>query len=161
MQTTDIEQICEEILENFRYDNPSESVYKIVGPKGSGKSKILKEIEKNIPESGWIVLNVNTSGDILTQIFEMLAMETDAKESCDAFFDIGVELEGMIQKKILVVIDGIQNTNETVQFVSEYGRWLRAGYPICLVCTGLPEDMQALEDVREITFFRRGKTIRI
>ena len=31
----------EEILENFIYDKPSESVYKITGVKGSGKTVIL------------------------------------------------------------------------------------------------------------------------
>ena len=31
----------EEILENFIYDNPSESVYKITGVRGSGKTVIL------------------------------------------------------------------------------------------------------------------------
>ena len=29
----------EEILENFIYDNPSESVYKITGVRGSGKDR--------------------------------------------------------------------------------------------------------------------------
>ena len=38
----------EEILENFIYDNPSESVYKITGVRGSGKTVILAKVEEEL-----------------------------------------------------------------------------------------------------------------
>ena len=34
-----------EIIENFSYENPSESVYKITGVRGSGKTVLLAKIE--------------------------------------------------------------------------------------------------------------------
>jgi len=36
----------EEIIENFSYDVPSESVYKITGVRGSGKTVLLAKIEE-------------------------------------------------------------------------------------------------------------------
>lgn len=36
----------DEILENFSYGNPSESVYKITGVRGSGKTVILAKVEE-------------------------------------------------------------------------------------------------------------------
>lgn len=46
----------EEILENFIYDNPSESVYKITGVRGSGKTvREVKGLRKAlILRSMWI-----------------------------------------------------------------------------------------------------------
>lgn len=56
------------------------------------------------------------------------------------FWDICVEVEGMIQqvqqKKILIAIDDVSKSPQMVKFISEYGRWLRAGYPVYFMCTG-------------------------
>lgn len=46
-----------------------------------------------------------------------------------------------------------------VKFVSEYGRWLRAGYPVYFICTGSCENMHELSSVKNLTFFRRAATI--
>ena len=35
----------DEILENFVYEHPSESVYKVTGVRGSGKTVILAKVE--------------------------------------------------------------------------------------------------------------------
>ena len=67
-------------------------------------------------------------------------------EKCD-FLDIGVEAETMLQqeqkmgKRILVGIDEVSKTPEMIKFASEYRKWLRANYPVYLVCTGVYENM--------------------
>ena len=80
--------------------------------------------------------------------------------------DIGVEVETMIQaaqkkgKKILIGIDEVSKSEEMIKFASEYGRWLRAGYPVYFVCTGLYENIQELSNVKNLTFFRRAATVK-
>lgn len=185
----------DEILENFMYDNPSESVYKITGVRGSGKTVILAKVEETIRSDqdhyvDWLVFDVNPTRDILGQIAAMLAKEGFAptekttgvnisasvlgsgggfgytKEKANEFFDVGVEIETMIQaaqkkeKKILIGIDEVSKSEEMVKFASEYGRWLRAGYPVYFVCTGLYENIQELSNVKNLTFFRRATTIK-
>lgn len=185
----------EEILENFIYDKPSESVYKITGVRGSGKTVILAKIEEELRSNSqyadWLVLDINPNRDILGQIAARLAKDgfggTARKttgvnvtatvlgtggglgytaEKNDDFFDIGVEIESMIQavqrkkKKILIGIDEVSKSEEMVKFASEYGRWLRAGYPVYFVCTGLYENIQELSNVKNLTFFRRAVTIK-
>ena len=186
----------DEILENFSYENPSESVYKITGVRGSGKTVILAKIEEELrsesnQERGWLVFDLNPNRDMLGQIAAMLHKEgfgkSDTKnksinlsatilgtgggvgysaEKEDIFFDIGVEIEEMIQqakekgKKILVGIDEVSKTAEMIKFASEYGRWLRANYPVYLVCTGLYENIQEVSNVKNLTFFRRATTIK-
>ena len=87
-------------------------------------------------------------------------------ENNNNFFDIGVEVETMIQaaqkkgKKILIGIDEVSKSEEMIKFASEYGRWLRAGYPVYFVCTGLYENIQELSNVKNLTFFRRAATVK-
>ena len=184
----------DEILENFLYDNPSELVYKITGVRGSGKTVILAKVEEELKSNGnkyinWLVFDVNPTRNILGQIAAMLVKEgfgsNDKKLSGasipatilgtgggigytrnDDFFDIGVEVETMIQaaqkkgKKILIGIDEVSKSEEMVKFASEYGRWLRAGYPVYFVCTGLYENIQELSNVKNLTFFRRATTVK-
>ena len=88
-------------------------------------------------------------------------MEKDA-----LLHDIGVEIDTMLEqvasegKKVLVGIDEVSKTKEMIQFASEYGRWLRAGYPVYLVCTGLYENIEEVSNVKNLTFFRRATTIK-
>ena len=186
----------DEILENFSYKSPSESVYKITGVRGSGKTVILAKVEEKLrseanKEQGWLVFDLSPARDMLGQFAAMLHKEgfgkSDTKnrslnisatvlgtgggigyasEKEDEFFDIGVEIETMLQqaqrnrKKILVGIDEVSKTTEMIKFASEYGRWLRANYPVYLVCTGLYENIQEVSNVKNLTFFRRATTIK-
>lgn len=187
---------AEEILENFSYDSPSESVYKITGVRGSGKTVLLAKIEEELRSGiykadNWLIFDVNPTRDILGQIAAMLVKEGFggktksgtgvnlsatvlgtgggfgfSSEKNMEFFDMGVEVENMIQqvqkrnKKILIGIDEVSKSDEMVKFASEYGRWLRAGYPVYFVCTGLYENIQELSNVKNLTFFRRATTIK-
>lgn len=186
----------DEILENFSYDRPSESVYKITGVRGSGKTVILAKIEEELrkesnKESGWLVFDLNPTRDMLEQVAAMLQKEGFGKNGIKSrslnvsatvlgtgggigyaseqekdFFDIGVEIESMLQKaqesgkKILIGIDEVSKTLEMIRFASEYGRWLRANYPVYFVCTGLYENIQEVSNVKNLTFFRRATTIK-
>ena len=67
----------DEILENFSYDIPSESVYKITGVRGSGKTVILAKVEEELRTNtdkydGWLVFDINPTRDILGQIAAIL-----------------------------------------------------------------------------------------
>lgn len=142
------------------------------------KTIILEKVEDELRKNGWLVFDINPACDILQQIAVMLSKEGFSRKkendgdfeystysSDDKFFDIGIEIEDMIQevqkqqKKILIGIDEISKTDEMIMFISEYGRWLRADYPVYLVCTGLYENIQELGNVQNLTFFRRAITI--
>lgn len=185
-----------EVLENFMYEKPSESAYKITGVRGSGKTVNLTKVEEALrtdenQKKGWIVFDINPSRDMLTQFAAMLVKEGFGRKKTkgksfsatatvlgtgggfgfssedDAILsDVGVEIEEMLQsvkkrgKKILVGIDEVSKTPEMVQFASEYGKWLRADFPVYLVCTGLYENIMEVSNVKNLTFFRRATTIK-
>ena len=54
----------EDIMGNFSYDEPAESVYKITGVRGSGKTVLLAKVEDEIKseefvKKGWLVCNLS------------------------------------------------------------------------------------------------------
>lgn len=117
----------EEILENFLYEHPSESVYKITGVRGSGKTVILSKVEEELRNNqdkykDFLVFDLNPSRDLLQQLAAFLVKagfvpkekETTginssatvlgsgggigyASQKNHQFFDIGIEVEEMIQ----------------------------------------------------------------
>ncbi len=186
----------EEIIENFSYDVPSESVYKITGVRGSGKTVLLAKIEEEFGTNerrndGWLVYRLTPARDMLMQFASMLYMEPFIKkkksgigltisanilgsgagigiseQKSEKIFDIGAELDRLLQeaagqkKKIMIGIDEVSKTPDMVVFASEFGKWLRAGYPVYLVCTGLYENIEQLSNVKNLTFFRRASTVK-
>ena len=64
------------------------------------------------------------------------------------------------KKKIFIGIDEVSKTREMTEFASEFGKWMRAGYSVYMVCTGLYENIEQLYNVRNLTFFRRATTIK-
>ena len=184
------------IVDNFRYENPSESVYKITGVRGSGKTVLLAKIEEALStdenrENGWLVYRLSPARDMIRQLAALLYKESFikkqtrsksinvsanvfgtgggvgiAREQPESMFDIGIELDRMIEeagnnsKKILIGIDEVSKTPQMGEFASEYGKWLREGYKIYLVCTGLYENIEQLSNVKNLTFFRRATTIK-
>ncbi len=186
---------ADEILENFKYERPSESLYKVTGVRGSGKTVLLAKIEEQLrsddfKKAGWIVLDINPTRNMLQQMASALEDEGFGKikdknrninislsvlgtgggfgistQKEDSFFDIGIELEKMIKAaagkncKIFIGIDEVSKTEEMVVFASEFGRWLRAAYPVFMVCTGLYENVIEVSNVKNLTFFRRASTV--
>ncbi|MBR5338325.1 MAG: hypothetical protein IK152_10105 [Lachnospiraceae bacterium] len=116
-----------EIIENFSYESPTESVYKITGIRGSGKTVILANIHdkirsKEFADNGWIVYSLNPGRDMLVQFAAALNSEKFIRERAksislnlsasvfgtgggvgfskqpdDRFFDVGVEIGKMLE----------------------------------------------------------------
>lgn len=58
-----------EIVEKFSYEYPSESIYKIVGAGGTGKTVMLRMVEEKLKdisngESGWLFFDINANGKV-------------------------------------------------------------------------------------------------
>ena len=161
----------QEIVENFSYDDPSESVYKITGVRGSGKTVLLAKIEEEFSSSerekdGWIVCSLTPTRDMLLQLAAVLSKKGYLKEKYNSYFDIGIELDEVLRelthkkKKILIGIDEVSKNPDMMIFASEFGKWMRAGFPVYMVCTGLYENIEQLYNVKNLTFFRRATTIK-
>lgn len=117
-----------EMLDNFSYDHPSESVYKITGLRGSGKTVIMSNVQDELSsdenkKKGWLVYTLNPTRNMLEQFASYLYNESFiresnksrsinisatilgsggslglSKETDDRFFDTGVEIRKMLDK---------------------------------------------------------------
>lgn len=91
---------------------------------------------------------------------------TYAATEDDKFFDYGAAIKKMLQElqkehyKVLICVDEVSKTKEMVTFSLEFGEWLIEGYPVYLICTGLYENILELGNTKNLTFFRRGTSIR-
>ena len=72
----------EKIIENFQYDFPSKSVYKITGVRGSGKTVLLLEIVRRLKavDNNFIFASLTTSRDMLLQLLNILQYEFNPKK---------------------------------------------------------------------------------
>ncbi|MDO5441973.1 MAG: hypothetical protein Q4F55_05425 [Bacillota bacterium] len=115
------------IIENFEFEEPTESVYKITGVRGSGKTVGLAQIEESYTKKAlkedWIVYRLNPSRDMLLQLGAALNKEHFVSKKikgfeaninmtvlgtgggiggsftgADAIFDIGVEIHLMLKQ---------------------------------------------------------------
>ena len=80
-----VEQL-DEIIHNFSYNMPSESVYKITGVRGSGKTVLLAKIVSNLKsdifkDNGWLVCNLSSARDMLQQFGAFLRKQNLVKET--------------------------------------------------------------------------------
>jgi len=116
-----------EIIDNLSFDDPSESVYKITGVRGSGKTVSLSIIEEEYrsefnEDQGWLVYGLNPTRNMLQQLASALNGEKFINSSSksksvsfsvsalgtgfgggysatkqDSLFDVGIELKHMIE----------------------------------------------------------------
>ena len=73
-----------DIIENFSYEEPSESVIKITGVRGSGKTVLLSRIVKllqddAVKEKNWYVCVLTTSSDMLEQLYSFLSHQKELR----------------------------------------------------------------------------------
>ena len=76
---------AEKAISNFRFDPPSEYVYKIIGVRGSGKTEVLSGIMRYFREDaradeGWMVYDLSSARDPLHTLVAYLSKEKNVKK---------------------------------------------------------------------------------
>ena len=174
-----------EIIEAFTSDPINRQIYMITGVRGSGKTVLLTDISNRLrTEEDWIVLELNPSADLLQGLAaKLMRNETCARIFKSArinlsFMGVGVEfganasvadLETAVgrmleslrknKKRVLVAIDEATNTESMRVFVSAFQIFIRQDLPIFLLMTGLYENIEDLQNEKNLTFLYRAPKI--
>ncbi len=174
-----------DILESFQDDIPSQQVYMVTGVRGSGKTVFMSETAKALGEEGnWIIVELSSSGDLLTDLAAALASEDKyarifQKASINlSFFGIGLEVKGSVpitniqvaitkmlsslrehNKKILICVDEVIVTEHMKSFASVFQILVRQDLPVFLLMTGLYENINNLQNEKNLTFLYRAPKI--
>lgn len=174
-----------EILENFNAPEPPNQIYMLTGVRGSGKTVMMTSIASEIKEDeSWIVLELNPTRDLLQSLAaklyslpEMHPFFIQAKIDFSAF-GLGVALENAVpitdienaielmlteirkrNKRLLITIDEVTNCEYIRIFSSSFQIFLRQGYPIFLLMTGLYDNIYDLQNEKSLTFLYRAPKI--
>lgn len=175
----------EEVISSLT--DESQRVFMITGVRGSGKTVFITEI-KNTFEGmkDWIVIELSSERDMLNSLAGKLSSRDKLSDLFKrakinlSFFGFGVEIKGsspivdievalqkMLEaikkdgKKLLVTVDEAVDNKEMREFSSVFQILLRDKLPINLVMTGLYENIDDLQNEKNLTFLHRAPKIHL
>ncbi|MCF0229141.1 MAG: ATP-binding protein [Parasporobacterium sp.] len=175
------------VIESFNGEYPSAQVYMITGVRGSGKTVLMTNIEKELEkDKAWITIELNPETDLLEGLAARLYSRPElgalfAKAEINlSLFGIGVSIsnstpitsietaiERMLKvlkkekKKVLVSIDEVTNSKNVKIFASAFQIFMRQEYDIFLLMTGLYEHIYNLQNEDTLTFLYRAPKIHL
>lgn len=174
-----------EICDSFLSDNPEYNACMITGLRGSGKTVLMTSVAKEIQkDKAWIVADVSPERDIIQTLASELGSRVDIKKVIkDAkinislpFIGIGVEpqpqvadtvviLDALLKdltkrgKKLLITIDEVVSNKVIREFTSQFQIFIRKGYNIFLLMTGLYDNIYKLQNEKTLTFLYRAPKV--
>lgn len=173
------------ILESFTDEAPGQQIYMITGVRGSGKTVFMTSVAKSLQEKKeWIVIELNSSGELLKELAAKLynaqgfsskfktaginlsfwGIGVDIKKY-EPITDLGTAIERMLEriakenKRVLITIDEVSNTDEMRQFAGAFQIMVRHDHPLFLLMTGLYENINKLQNEKNLTFLYRAPKI--
>ena len=179
------EQIISEIDIDFLSPLPTSQVYILIGARGVGKTVLLSEIYNHFDEiDNWIVADVNPHRNILEDLgailyekgktkklflksefsisFKGLSFSIEGKEPVSSISSVIERMMTYLKKhnkKILITLDEAVSNDRVKEFVHDFQSYVRKGYPIYLVMTGLYENVSNLQNDKSLTFLYRAPKI--
>ena len=168
------------ITDDFSLDFPLSRIYIICGVRGSGKTVLLTDVGKRFSKKEeWIVVDVNPNRSILEQIasgiYETESVKHLFLSASFSFHGLGFSIQGKTpvsniktilekmlsvvkkhNKKVLITIDEVSNNGYMRSFAHDFQSLLREDYPIYTVMTGLYENVNSLQNNKNLTFLYRA-----
>ena len=175
------------VVDTFNADVPSQQVYMITGVRGSGKTVFMTEISKKLREDNrWVTVELNPEKDLLESLVSKLSSENtlatmfkNAKINL-SFWGFGLEVNDTVpitdievavtkmlenlkknHKRLLITIDEVTNTKTMREFASAFQILVREDMPVFLLMTGLFENINELQNEKNLTFLYRAPKIEL
>lgn len=181
------EHVSDKICNDFCLDFPLSHIYIISGVRGSGKTVLLTNVSKNIEKKkDWVVVDVNPNREILEQIASGIYENAGvkhlflSKSFSFSFHGFGFSIEGETpvsnvktilekmlhllkrqNKKVLITIDEASNNIHMRSFAHDFQSLLRDDYPVFTLMTGLYENVNSLQNNKNLTFLYRAPKIEL
>ena len=168
-------------------DDDSMLSYLITGIRGTGKTVLLKAIERQLVNlGGWIIVNINPQGEITSSLArklfetEILRKElkkwsvsinlgalTFTRDDGGQLNDPEIAVEDFLKRikqhglKVLVSIDEVNDTSEFRRFINLFQILIGKGLPCYLLMTALKENVSGLINDKAMTFLSRTPKIEL
>ena len=170
-----------EIIMSFQEEPPAQQLYMITGVRGCGKTVFMTEIAKELAKEDWIVVELNSAEDLMQSLAASLGSENKLakifqKASINlSLFGIGLEVKESVPisniqvalvkmleslkkhgKRVLICIDEVTVTESMKVFAGAFQIFLRKDLPVFLLMTGLYENINNLQNEKNLTFLYRA-----
>ena len=175
------------IIDDFNNKISPQQVYMITGVRGSGKTVLMTEISRKLLKNkNWVVVDLSTEKDMLEMLGASLSSEKQfaklfqTAEINLSFFGFGLKVQGSVPitnieialtkmleelkkkgKKVLVTIDEAINNQHMRTFISSFQILIRKELPIYLLMTGLYENIENIQNEKNLTFLYRAPKIEL
>ena len=176
-----------EIIDTFTAEPVNQQMFLITGVRGFGKTVMMTEISRKLrTREEWVVIELNPSVDLLQGMLSKLnsnpvcaGIIKSAKIDL-SFWGFGVSIEGAAPitdaetaiiailekmkkngKKLLVTIDEVTNNEFMHVFAGSFQIFVRQDLPIFLLATGLYENIDELQNEKNLTFLYRAPKIQL
>lgn len=176
-----------EIIDNFSAETVNQQLFLVTGLRGSGKTVLMTEVCKIFrQEKDWVVLELNPELDLLEGLMSKLASSNQCAEIFKSaklnlsFWGLGLEFSGGVQitdketaitkmleslkkkkKRVLISIDEVTDTEYMRVFASSFQIFIRQDLPVFLLMTGLYENIEELQNEKNLTFLYRTPKIEL
>lgn len=176
-----------EILDAFTSETINQQMFIITGVRGSGKTVMMSNICQELNKRpDWIVLELNPATDLLQAILSKLysnhlVSKLIKSSKIDlSFFGFGVSIDGATQitdsetaivtilkkiqkegKRVLFCIDEMSNNEYMKIFAGSFQIFVRQELPVFLLGTGLYENIDELQNEKNLTFLYRAPKIQL
>ena len=165
----------------------NQRIFMLTGVRGSGKTVFMTALKNRFTEKkDWEVVELSTELDMLTGIVDKLGYKDRLSDlfkkahlNLSVFgLDIGINngepiknvevaLSRMLEtmkkhnKKLLVLVDEVIDNKTVREFTSVFQILIRNELPINLIMTGLYENIDDLQNERNLTFLHRAPKYRL
>lgn len=176
-----------EIIDTFTAEQINQQMFIITGVRGSGKTVMMTEIAQKLRENEeWIVIELNPAIDLLKGLLSKL----NSNKTCAgiiksakidlSFFGFGLQVEGttpitdeetaiitILEKmkkngnRLLITIDEVTNNEYMQVFAGSFQIFVRQDLPVFLLATGLYENIDELQNEKNLTFLYRAPKIQL
>lgn len=172
------------IESTFKDETPEAKVFIITGPRGSGKTALLTKMKDVFRGEGYLTVDLNPFDDMQEQFASKLYEEGKLwklflrPEFSFSFKGLTFSLKGKTEinnistligrmleylkkkgRRVLITIDDASNSKDMKSFVFSYQQWIREGYPVFLLMSGLYENVSEIGRNKSLTFFLRAPKI--
>ena len=176
-----------EIIDTFTAEQINQQIFIITGVRGSGKTVMMTEISQKLRKNNdWIVIELNPVTDLLRGLLSKLNSNRECAGIIKSakidlsFFGFGVAIEGTSPitdeetaiitilkklkkngKRLLITIDEVTNNQYMQIFAGSFQIFVRQDLPVFLLATGLYENIDELQNEKNLTFLYRAPKIQL
>lgn len=174
-----------EITGAFEGSNPSQQCFIITGVRGSGKTVFLSQVSDYYKKNeNWIVVDLNPERDMLeslaAKIYDMVNLKHLFLKAEFSFSFHGLtlslhgenpvsDIESLLDRmmaalkkrgiRVLITVDEATSNSYMRVFAHTFQGFMRDGYPVFLLMTGLYQNILDLQNEKTLTFLYRAPKI--